>query len=63
METKWKKKSAQQCSCHPQKLINEKGCGVNVLASLLRQKDRNPAFENCESFSEAMVQINLLIQF
>lgn len=29
----------------------------------LGQKDRNPTFENCESFSEAMVQINLLIQF
>ena len=43
----WKqreKKPARQCSCHPQKLINKKGCGINVLASLLRQKDRNPTF-------------------
>ena len=41
---KEKKKPARQCSCHPQKLINKKGCGINVLASLLRQKDRNPTF-------------------
>lgn len=27
---KVEKKSARQCSCHPQNWINEKGCGVNI---------------------------------
>lgn len=33
--------SSWQGSCCPQKLINEKGCGINVLVRLLEQKDRH----------------------